>query len=691
MPYIVVDEGVDQVDERYCVYKEGEDGKPTGEPLGCHKTTDEAGAQIGAIEAEEAEEADEDKSLRRASEGDSVGIKMDTLIAFGGELKALGDGRVGGYLVKFSGPADPDLGGDFFTAETDFGPLTTSLVFYEHGMDEVIKARVLDSDATLTKDDVGVWIEAQLERRDAYEQFIYGLAEQGRMGWSSGTASHLAKRELKGDASGSAASWIRQWVLGLDASLTVSPMEPRAQAIPLKTYMELPEVKARLKLVAEGVETPKDGQVAQAVTTASTANVKYTSGSTNTSHTPAMEENSMTPEELAKIEERFGSLEGAIKSTGKTLDELVASIKKPGAALGFAVDDPAPASHPKPFKSFGEQLGAVAKFYRSNGSEVDNRLFEVKATGASEGVPSDGGFLVQQDFQAGILTRAYEVGALASRCNKLTVSAGSNGMRLNAIDETSRASSRWGGIIGYWLAEAGTKLATKPKFRQIDLRLEKLIGLCYATDELLMDAAALEQVIQQGFSEEIAFQVDDAVYSGSGAGKPLGVMASPALVTVPKEAGQGADTVVSENISKMWARMWAKSRANAAWFINQDVEPQLDAMGVTVGLGGIPTYMPPGGLADAPYGRLKGRPVVIVEQASTVGDTGDILLADLSQYLLIDKGGVQAATSIHVQFVTDETAFRFVYRVDGEPVWNAPLTPFKGSNTLSPFVALAAR
>jgi HK97 family phage major capsid protein len=168
-------------------------------------------------------------------------------------------------------------------------------------------------------------------------------------------------------------------------------------------------------------------------------------------------------------------------------------------------------------------------------------------------------------------------------------------------------------------------------------------------------------------------------------------MASPALVTVPKEAGQGADTVVSENISKMWARMWAKSRANAVWFINQDVEPQLDAMGVTVGLGGIPTYMPPGGLADAPYGRLKGRPVVIVEQASTVGDTGDILLADLSQYLLIDKGGVQAATSIHVQFVTDETAFRFVYRVDGEPVWNAPLTPFKGSNTLSPFVALAAR
>jgi hypothetical protein len=57
---------------------------------------------------------------------------------------------------------------------------------------------------------------------------------------------------------------------------------------------------------------------------------------------------------------------------------------------------------------------------------------------------------------------------------------------------------------------------------------------------------------------------------------------------------------------------------------------------------------------------------------------------------MINKGGIEAASSIHVQFVTDETAFRFVYRMDGQPIWDTPVTPFQGSDTVSPFVALLA-
>ena len=57
---------------------------------------------------------------------------------------------------------------------------------------------------------------------------------------------------------------------------------------------------------------------------------------------------------------------------------------------------------------------------------------------------------------------------------------------------------------------------------------------------------------------------------------------------------------------------------------------------------------------------------------------------------MISKGGVEAASSIHVKFVEDETAFRFVFRVDGQPIWASAVTPFQGSDTVSPFVALAA-
>jgi HK97 family phage major capsid protein len=101
--------------------------------------------------------------------------------------------------------------------------------------------------------------------------------------------------------------------------------------------------------------------------------------------------------------------------------------------------------------------------------------------------------------------------------------------------------------------------------------------------------------------------------------------------------------------------------------------------------------MPPGGLSDAPYARLKGRDIIPTEYNAALGTPGDITLVDLSQYMLVDKGGVQMATSMHVAFDTDEMRFRITYRVDGKPMWSKPMTPYKGSTLRSPFVGLAQR
>ena len=345
------------------------------------------------------------------------------------------------------------------------------------------------------------------------------------------------------------------------------------------------------------------------------------------------------------------------------------------------------------FGSLGEQLAAVIK--ASTGErQADPRLFAPKAQlGLNEGVPAEGGFLVQTDFATELLRRTYEVGALASRVRKIPISANANGLVMNAVAENSRATgSRWGGVQSYWLHEAGTKTPSNPEFRQIELKLKKLIGLCYSTDELLQDTSALESIISQAFSEDFAWMIDNAIYRGTGVGQPLGITGHAATVVVGAEPGQAANTILYENIVNMWSRMWARSRANAVWFINQDIEPQLFTMSLAVGVGGVPVYMPAGGASASPYGTLFGRPVVPIEQASTLGTVGDITLADLSQYLMIDKGGVQSASSIHVQFVTDQTAFRFVYRCDGQSTWDAALAPANGAaNTLSPFVQLATR
>lgn len=400
----------------------------------------------------------------------------------------------------------------------------------------------------------------------------------------------------------------------------------------------------------------------------------------------------------AEAEDRFLS-EDEQKDIDKYEEEIRAWDESIGRAEKLLAIEPEDRSTEKPevkptptkdtekrFSSFGEQLMAA---YRAAmpGGKVDERLSTRAASGLNETTPSDGGFLVQQDFVTELLKRTYETGILASKVKKIPISTNANGMKINAIDEDSRANgSRWGGVQTYWEGEADELTASKPKFRQMELSLKKLTGLCYATDELLQDAAALEAVIRQAFAEEFGFKIDDAILSGSGEGEPLGILNSGAIVTVAKEASQ-TDTITVENLIKMWNRLWSRSRANAVWYINQELEPYL----YTLKIGDKPVYIPAGGLSEKPYGTLFGRPVVPIEQCSAAGEVGDIILADIGQYLLIDKGGIKSASSIHVRFLYDENVFRFIYRVDGKPIWTKPLTPYKGSATVSPFVTLAKR
>ena len=189
----------------------------------------------------------------------------------------------------------------------------------------------------------------------------------------------------------------------------------------------------------------------------------------------------------------------------------------------------------------------------------------------------------------------------------------------------------------------------------------------------------------------IRFAIEDEMINGAGGPAMEGILNANATVSVAKESGQVAATILYENIVNMYARMFAPSRSNAVWFINQDIEPQLMTMSLAVGTGGVPVYMPANNASGSPFGTLMGRPVVPVEHCATLGTVGDIILADFSQYLYASKGGVRTAQSMHVKFVEGETALRFELRNDGKAWWPAPLTPANGSNTLSPFITLQTR
>lgn len=354
-----------------------------------------------------------------------------------------------------------------------------------------------------------------------------------------------------------------------------------------------------------------------------------------------------------------------------------------------------------PVEDAGQFFGAVRSFYATSGrvlpsnmndelrSTFEGAIQHRAPTGMGTLVDQEGGFLVPSTINAEILKKMHEEGQILSRTTNVPITVG-NTAAWNAIVENSRTSgNRYGGITVSRTGEGVATSTSKAKTDQVKLELKKMTAGVYVSEEGLEDTQQIVALINELVPKAFVFKKEAEMFSGDGTTQMQGIMNAPALVTVSSSSKPAS--VSFDDIVNMWARMWAPSRANAVWFINQDVEPSLMKMFLAVGTGGVPVYLPANGLSGSPYGTLMGRPVIPVEHASTLGTTGDIVLADMSQYLYATKGGMRSAQSMHVKFLEGETVFRFMDRDDGKLWWPAALTPNKGSNTQSPFVALATR
>lgn len=347
------------------------------------------------------------------------------------------------------------------------------------------------------------------------------------------------------------------------------------------------------------------------------------------------------------------------------------------------------------FTNFGEFCSAVRKGVTNPGN-MDQRLIQNAAasTYGSEAAGADGGFAVPPEWRADIMKQVDAEDGLLSRTDMQTVSGNSITF---PIDETT-AWQTSGGILAYWDSEAATMTQSKPLLKDLTLKLNRVTCLVPVTEELLEDAPAMAGYVVGKAGEKLAFKVNDSIINGTGAGQPLGIMSAPCKVTVTKIASQVAATVHAKNVVAMMARMPAASFARAVWLVNQDVIPQIMQLGfpvtdgTTTPVGAGALYMGPGQMqGQSAYGSLLGRPIVVTEACAALGTEGDIVLADLSKFLMAKKGAMRSDTSIHLWFDQNITAFRFVMRMNGQPWLSAPISRKNGSNTLSHFVTLQAR
>lgn len=345
------------------------------------------------------------------------------------------------------------------------------------------------------------------------------------------------------------------------------------------------------------------------------------------------------------------------------------------------------------FRNLGEQLVAVRS--QALTGQVDERLSQIqtesRALGSQESVGADFGFAVQSDFTGAMFESAAQEGDLLPLVDSYEVGANSNSAHWVDIDESDVSTTVFGGVQVYWAAEGKTVAASKPEIKDTKLDLEKLLGFAYATEETLQDTNFATQLYTRAFGLAISRELESGIISGNGLGKLSGILKSAALVTVDKEGTQDADSVVYQNFVHMWGRLTPRLRRNAVWLMHPDVEEVLPLMTFPVGVGGVPVFLPAGGISGEPFSTLYGRPIIPMDQCSALGDVGDVILTDPKQYVVIKKGGIQAASSIHVAFLTAENCFRFILRANGRPKLSKSVKLKNSSNRRSAYVTLQAR
>lgn len=308
---------------------------------------------------------------------------------------------------------------------------------------------------------------------------------------------------------------------------------------------------------------------------------------------------------------------------------------------------------------------------------------------ATEGVGVDGGFDVPTVFYRGVVDQALQKSEFAQRCRVFP--AESNNLTIPMLDTRNRTQGV-AGLLANWVGEAESQTPQVLKWVQREMKLKKTFIPSEVSSELLEDGINYESRLTEAMSITTAQTIDASILYGSGAGMPLGILNSPSAVEIAKESGQAADTVVWENLVKMYSRLSPACQKAATWFVTPDALPSL--MAVKVPGTDAPALLS-GGFNDAGTGApamsIFGRPVVVTEIAAQVGDRGDIVFADMSQYGLLVKRGARMENSNAPGFYSDTVSFRMIMRVGGVALWPSTITPYNGGATQTWATYLAAR
>jgi HK97 family phage major capsid protein len=320
------------------------------------------------------------------------------------------------------------------------------------------------------------------------------------------------------------------------------------------------------------------------------------------------------------------------------------------------------------FNSFNDYLTAIS------GRQMDPRLKEMRFMNTE--VPSEGGFIVPEQWAQEILDRSLEQEIVRPRARNWPMETETLNIPVwDSFDHSG--GDLYGGLSGQWLAEGGAAVNEDPLLRSLKLDAKKLAIYCQASREMVQSGISFEQQLSGVMFKAVSWHLDSAFITGVGAGRPLGILNSPGVVEVAPEGGQHADTILHENLSKMFARLHPALIQNSVWLANSSIIPQLLHLSIVVGVGGVhvPVLSDTGGQF-----KMLTRPVIFTEKVPALGNRGDLVLVDLSQYSVGMKQQIIMDKSNAPGWTNDLESYRVIVRADGQGSWPSEFTPANGDS-----------
>lgn len=639
-----------------------------------------------------------------------VNPNLQLLVSHGSALKALTTpGKVGGYLMLWSDASRKDVTGTFFTRHTEYEwqGKETRPALYHHGLDPQLGQKRIGNGWELKRaDDVGLWVETQLDLRDHYEAAIYQLTKAGKLGLSSGTAEHLIETKSSGE--------ITRWPL-VEGSFTPTPADWNTAVVPLKSVNVVPfksllekgknnmNLLDKIKQLVPGLSDEQYAQIGAVLDLAMGMD-----GETENTPDPSTDPANVTPTDAA--------IKSAVMEVLKSMDispkKAIAPVTRPPYQMASAASQPDPESdEKKALKSisvtrFGEtdsgikaiasdlygadydvaryqQMQAFNRYARTGKVDAEGERYlktviltpkqvksalmngisvrELKAD-LSEAVDSLGGLLVPEDLRLDMLERLP--GLTAIRAGADVVSTSSDVM--SRVKVTGGNSRYTNGMRVTWVGDkpADGDAKTAPSFGVEKTPVHIVMCTSYVPKALLEDSAfPLANKIGEWSSQAFSMDEDEQFLIGNGISKPQGILPNSlnAHSLAEVKSGHASQLTVSGLVNLRYG-INRQYRNGAVWIMNDKTAGVIAAM---VDGQNRPLWQP--SMTEGEPDRLLGYPVITTEVMPDIAANAfPILFGNRRGYKIADRIGMSLVRDEITLAEQDLTRFIFRRRLGGQ-------------------------